>query len=310
MKLPIRPPAGSRGRARLAFTIIELLVVVAIVATVVGMLLPAVQKVREAASRVRCGNHLKQIGVAVQTFHDATGQFPKGGGWAWARWGYIPGSTPASGPNDQPLGWHYQILPHIEQSAVAGITDQEVLRRTAIPVYGCPSRRPVAPCAAMGGRVLADYASATPGNFVGDQNRFWQGSPYYPAPNTWYDGVIGRARAAPAKVTAAMVTDGLSNTMVIGDKWVDARKYQTGDWHDDVGWSDGWDPDVVRFTISAPVSDRNQSGGGYEFGSAHPSGINAVFADGSVHTISYGISAEMFNRLGHRADGHMIEWDE
>jgi prepilin-type processing-associated H-X9-DG protein len=106
-----------------------------------------------------------------------------------------------------------------------------------------------------------------------------------------------------------MITDGLSNTMVIGEKWIDARQYQSGAWHDDCGWGDGWDPDVIRFTMLAPIPDSNGSGTGYEFGSAHPNGFNAVFADGSVHTIRYSIGPELFNRLGHRADGQVVNLD-
>ena len=123
--------------------------------------------------------------------------------------------------------------------------------------------------------------------------------------NGWYDGIITRGRTAPTRVTAMMVTDGLSNTIVIGEKWVNSKKYQGGDWSDDVGWTDGWDTDVIRFTMCSPIRDTNPDGSGYEFGSAHPSGIHAVFGDGSVRTIRYGISPELFNRLGHRADGQV-----
>jgi prepilin-type processing-associated H-X9-DG protein/prepilin-type N-terminal cleavage/methylation domain-containing protein len=291
-------------------TLIELLVAMAILAVLVGLLLPAVQKVREAGGRIQCRNNLRQIGLAVLNHHEAVGHFPKGGAWAWANWPQTPKSYPASAPHDQALNWHFQILPFVEQGAVSRMTDFEAVRRTPIPIYGCPSRRPVARCAVQDNRVLADYAAATPANSPDDWPRFWQGENFATPVNAWYDGVIVRAHVAPARVTAAMIRDGLSNTMVIGEKWVSNLTYQTGSWHDDCGWADGWDPDVIRFTMMAPIPDTNTTGSGYEFGSAHPGGINAVFADGSVRGIRYSISPELFNRLGHRADGQTVTIDD
>jgi len=287
-----------------------LLVVIAVIAVLMGLLLPAVQRVREAAARTQCRNNLKQIGIAAMTFHDALGQFPKGGAWSWATWEQVRGAGPLSSPDEQLLGWHFQLLPFVEQGAVARMTNVLAVRRTPIPTYGCPARRPTAPCAAQEGRVLADYASATPAKFIGDWDRFWQGANWSTPTNAFYDGVIARGRVAPARVTAEMVTDGLSNTLVIGDKWVDSRLYQTGAWSDDVGWADGWDVDTVRFTMLVPIPDTNRNGTGYEFGSAHPGGINAVFGDGSVRTVRYSISPEMFNRLGHRSDGQVVTLDD
>src|ERR1700736_1125174 len=103
----LRPPA------RLGFTLIELLVVIAIIAVLVALLLPAVQKVREAASRTQCTNNLKQIGVALHSYHDTNKLFPPG---------YVDGNTVASSTPDNDVGpgwgWCSFLLPYLEQTAV------------------------------------------------------------------------------------------------------------------------------------------------------------------------------------------------
>src|SRR5438067_8633593 len=109
---------------RLAFTLIELLVVIAIIAVLIGLLLPAIQKVREAANRTTCSNNLKQMGLGVMTFHDAQGRLPTGGG-DWKQgisYSTKDGSSPL-GPNLQTAGWLYQILPYIEQNNVYILND-------------------------------------------------------------------------------------------------------------------------------------------------------------------------------------------
>ena len=117
-------------------------------------------------------------------------------------------------------------------------------------------------------------------------------------------------------VKPSACTDGLSKTLLVAEKLVRIDLYEGGSWSDDLGWADGWDPDQLRSTGLQPLNDadpfcygtnQNWCGGPppgsndvFIFGSAHPSGINAVYGDGSVHFISFDVDVVVFNNLGTR----------
>ncbi len=288
-------PSRSSSHRRRGFTLVELLVVIAIIAVLVGLLLPAVQQVREAAARTQCQNNLKQIGLAFQTHHDQMKYFPSGG-WDWyLPPNYVGPGQPAVGAAQQ-AGWAFQILPHLE-AANTWKAGPVVAIATPHPVYFCPSRR--APQTITFADTYIPRLTGTPLTHAlcdyGGSN--WEGT-----------GVV--RRFVPTRM--AEITDGTSNTFVVSEKRLNLATLGVVVPDDNEGYTAGWDPDTIRSAAAAPQRDffGVASDSLFRFGSSHPAGINAVFADGSVRPIRYTIDPVLFGYLANRSDGQAVNADD
>jgi len=288
------------ARRRRGFTLIELLVVIAIISILIGLLLPAVQKVREAASRTQCQNNLKQIGLAFHSHHDALQFFPTGG-WDWTTPPTYVNGVPAVGA-DQQAGWGFQILPYIEQQAVwtggQATTDfDRALMAIGAPIktFFCPTRR------------APQTVTYSLSGYLGGTNAT-HGLCDYAASNLDNTGVVRQFR--PTRM--ADIVDGTSNTCMVGDKRLNLARLGQPQADDNEGYTCGWNEDTVRWTSQRPqpdfVGDPSLFGGKL-FGSSHIGRFNMVFADGSVRSISYSISQTTFKALGDIADGQVIDLD-
>jgi prepilin-type N-terminal cleavage/methylation domain-containing protein len=334
-------------RARCAFTLVELLVVIAIIGTLIALLLPAVQSAREAGRRTECINNLKQIGTAFHSFFTSKNYLPTGGICSWAGeynnhkfcaipgddspW-YVPNKLP--GTDDLPVGWPFQILPYIEEANALNEPDWEKVKQMTFPFYFCPSRRgptrnmtDVNPGFMHG---LMDYASATPSKVSDDSvamEDFWKGSDFFRVQGKTYLGIVIRTQAC-SPIGFNDIKDGTSKTLLISEKFLPLDNYDGSGpvsggqirmfEGDDRGWSDGWDFDIVRSTGVPPSGDYSFPADEYGrpdvrwkerimFGSAHTAGMNAVFGDNNVRTISYDIDRNVFNKLGNRNDGQVVD---
>ncbi|MGI9427609.1 MAG: DUF1559 domain-containing protein [Bythopirellula sp.] len=327
------------------FTLVELLVVLAIIGMLAALLLPAIQAAREAARRGQCQNHLKQLGLAflshesAQSFLPTGGWVQKGTRWAWAG---VPGRGFGL---RQPGGWGYTTLPFLEQQSLfdlgKGSSGDAFLEAggkritTALPVHYCPSRRTaqtypntivkLKPYDHYGWNrpelvAKADYAAN-----LGDRTQSWPSGKVpeslEEADNHFdWSGVVVDSRSLHSGISFSFscielreIADGLSCTYMIGEKQMNPVLYETGKSHGDDGTVYAChNSDTHRSTHSkfAPQQDRDPPGTkDYygSFGSAHVSGFHMAMCDGSVRSISYSINTAIHQAMGTRSGGELVQ---
>jgi prepilin-type N-terminal cleavage/methylation domain-containing protein/prepilin-type processing-associated H-X9-DG protein len=308
---------------RRGFTLIELLVVIAIIAILMGLLLPAVQKVREAAARMQCSNNLKQIGLACHNYESARGYFPAGAL-----------SNPAH-------AWSAALLPFLEQDNLFRIYHYEVnwndppnypAVQTSLKVYVCP--------ATPGTGRIDPSIPAQPA--AGDYNtlnavrlelaNFYLG--LQPAATVNTDPRLLGLMVRGAAARFADVTDGTSNTPAVTESagkpnWYVLGRQIPGGFRSEAGWADaagpfnltGFDParynpanltmtggDVPK-PLTPPLPCGINCTNHDEIYAFHTGGANAVFADGSVHFLRADIGIGVLAALVTRAGGEVVPAD-
>jgi prepilin-type N-terminal cleavage/methylation domain-containing protein/prepilin-type processing-associated H-X9-DG protein len=267
--------------ARPAFTLIELLVVIAIIAILIGLLLPAVQKVREAAARAKCSNNLKQIGLALHNYHDVQGYLP-------------PGS--ANNTQGQRYGWGAYILPQIEQGALYTLVsppDPWVASTVAMP--GATTLFPPTTGQPLLQAKIPTYLCPSDPKFTDLNANFnnYGGSNYIAS-----FGVMD----TNTKVKLTGITDGTSNTFAVGER--DNGLGIGAIWPGRVGATGGanlgipvWRPNQ-KYLGTLPGCCGNDKFNGqdactrFAYSSGHTGGVNFVMCDGSVRFVRNSIESD------------------
>jgi prepilin-type N-terminal cleavage/methylation domain-containing protein len=304
-----------RGRNRTAFTLIELLVVIAIIAVLIGLLLPAVQKVRELANRATCENNQKQLSIAVNSFHTTNNVLPPA--WWWDP--NAPGMCCASwvDPSGSVGGGtgslHFFLLPHIEQDNLfaqgkTSTSQTNVAWRNVVKTYVCPS----------------DFTSGTWPNGTGINTNNANG-PRPSMASTNYAGNVWVFTPRPLNILQA-VPDGTSNTVFFCEIYQNCNNHADGPaW----AWIEPWQgpPSVDVAMFGCPSSgygscrDYNQGGTAFQLAptltncvyttiqTPHPMGMVVGMGDGSVRVVSSGISTHTWELACYPRDGQVLPSD-
>ncbi|VTT99734.1 Uncharacterized protein OS=Planctomyces brasiliensis (strain ATCC 49424 / DSM 5305 / JCM 21570 / NBRC 103401 / IFAM 1448) GN=Plabr_2514 PE=4 SV=1: N_methyl: SBP_bac_10 [Gemmataceae bacterium] len=310
---------------RSAFTLIELLVVIAIIAVLIGLLLPAVQKVREAAARTQSLNNLKQIGLATHMYHDSNDRFPP------ANYASATGSASSSATNARLHSAFTEILPYIEQEAIAkkwqpgespgsivpgpdGVTTNKELSKYSLKTFVAPAM-PV-PAAADPGWSSYGFCA---GNRVVD--------PLVDLYASKSDGVV--IPAIHGKVTLNSITDGTSNTLLAGEMHWTIRGWTYSGSSPFAGqprtgrtfWANGH-PYVSWVWTNTPMNTHDEPAvtpgnndpdwwtrAVFSFRSVHTQGVHFVLADGSTRLIPQSTPHPMYQEMGSRNGGGIVTLD-
>lgn len=309
-----------RSRFYPAFTLVELLVVIAVISVLIGLLLPAVQSAREAARRMQCSNHLKQLGIALHNYHDTHHCFPS----AWR--GYDKLDPSKSHPYGRPgWSWAAAILPFMEQQSLRDLIDLDrsvadpenrIARETPISLFVCPTNSfpektftlrsvsdaavPVpSPVLLVSGEMSEDEldSSFSMSNYVAS---FGTTSAHPPTATPPQAGDLYLSDGAfyhNSELGMSAFTDGLSNTIFLGERA--SLRPHLSTW---VGMPPGTKC-ATALVVAASRSGFNNTGVGHGFSSEHPSGAQFLLGDGSVHFVAETIDADLFRSVTTRDQG-------